>query len=152
MSLLKLIHWILTDCIQDGNGSLSLDEFIQMIDKSLVRSKYSVKQILKIYSELTSQEGILTKRDWLSLFRYVEVWFLFCLQPLPLLTGHFCSQFDVLAVIRPRRDSLRKLLVEKHWQKYGRDKEDHIVTNMQIMAEATIQRSDNPIHDISWII
>ena len=31
------------------------------------------RQVAKIYGELASQEGILTKRDWLSLFRYVEV-------------------------------------------------------------------------------
>ena len=31
------------------------------------------------------------------------------------LTGPRRWQFDVLSVIRPRRDSMRRLLVEKHW-------------------------------------
>ena len=58
---------------QDGNGSLSLDEFGQMMDRTPLRARYSDRQIAKIFGELASQDGILTKRDWLSLFRYVEV-------------------------------------------------------------------------------
>ena len=111
-----------------------------MIEKSPVRSKYSIKQILKIYSELTSQEGILTKRDWLSLFRYAEVLLRDYIQPRLLLIVFCVPQFDVLAVIRPRRNSIRKFLVEKHWQNDGRQKDDNKVTAMQIMTDATFQR------------
>ena len=58
---------------------------------------------------------------------------------LMMLTGSYAEQFDVLAVIRPRRDSVRKLLVEKHWQKYEREKEDKHVMERRIMADLTTQ-------------
>lgn len=59
--------------------------------------------------------------------------------PVTMLTGWYAGQFDVLAVIRPRRESVRRLLVEKHWQKDGREKEDKNVTETQIMADLTNQ-------------
>ena len=58
---------------QDGNGSLSLEEFTLMIGRSPLRATLSDGKVARMYSELVSQEGIMTKRDWLSLFRYVEV-------------------------------------------------------------------------------
>jgi hypothetical protein len=44
-----------------------------MVSRSPLHSKYSEKQLLHLYSELTSDHGALTKRDWLSLFHHVEV-------------------------------------------------------------------------------
>ena len=44
-----------------------------MMEKSPLRDKLAGGRGARMYGELTSQEGILTKRDWLSLFRYVEV-------------------------------------------------------------------------------
>ena len=40
--------------------------------RSPLRQKYSDRQLLRIYSELASHEDVLTKRDWLSVFRHVE--------------------------------------------------------------------------------
>ncbi len=58
---------------QNKDSNLSLQEFRSMVARSPLHNKYSEKQLLHLYSELTSDHGVLTKRDWLSLFHHVEV-------------------------------------------------------------------------------
>ena len=69
------MKWIILGdgCDQDGNGSLSLEEFGLMMEKSPLRDTLAGGRGARMYAELASQEGILTKRDWLSLFRHVQV-------------------------------------------------------------------------------
>ena len=59
--------------MQNKDSNLSLEEFKRLVSKSPLRSKYTERQLLHLYSELTSHDGILTKQDWLSLFHHVEV-------------------------------------------------------------------------------
>jgi hypothetical protein len=59
--------------LQDGSGTLELDEFKRLIDQSPMAGKYGEQQLLQMFSELTSQDGLLTKHDWTNLFHHVQV-------------------------------------------------------------------------------
>ncbi len=61
-------HWP-----QDGSGTLELDEFKRLIDQSPMAGKYGEQQLLQMFSELTTQDGLLTKHDWTNLFHHVQV-------------------------------------------------------------------------------
>ncbi len=58
---------------QDGSGTLELDEFKRLIDQSPMAGKYGEQQLLQMFSELTTQDGLLTKHDWTNLFHHVQV-------------------------------------------------------------------------------
>lgn len=64
----------MTFCLkQDGSGTLEFEEFKRLIDKSPMAHKYSEQQLLHMFSELTAQDGLLTKHDWTNLFHHVQV-------------------------------------------------------------------------------
>ena len=59
--------------VQNGNGTIEFDEFKRLMDNSPMASKYNERQLLHMFSELTSHDGLLTKYDWINIFHHVQV-------------------------------------------------------------------------------